>query len=102
VPSEEELRGIQNYLAGVFVLQNSTRGGIIGQLAFLNLHGLDESYLTEYVKNVFAVTPAEVQRMAQTYLRDEDMTLAIAGDVKKIKNQVEGVTQGLVDMTKAN
>jgi predicted Zn-dependent peptidase len=86
-PSEEELRGIQNYLAGVFVLQNSSPGGIIGQLAFLNLHGLPETYLTEYVKNVYAVTPAEVQRLAQTYLRDGEMTTVITGDVKKISAQ---------------
>ncbi|MGH7496533.1 MAG: M16 family metallopeptidase [bacterium] len=86
-PSGEELSGIQNYLAGVFVLQNSSPGGIIGQLAFLNLHGLPETYLTEYVKNVYAVTPAEVQRIAQTYLRDGEMTTVITGDVKKISAQ---------------
>jgi predicted Zn-dependent peptidase len=101
-PSEEELRGVQNYLAGVFVLQNSNRGGIINQLAFVNLHGLDDTYLTEYVKNIYAVTPADVQRMAQTYLRDEEMTLAITGDVKKIKKQVEEVTKGMIDITKTN
>ena len=101
-PSEEELNGVKNYLAGSFVRSNSARGGIIGQLAFLGLHGLDDSYLTEYVKNVFAVTPADVQRMAQTYLRDEDMTLAITGDVKKIKTQVEQVTQSMINVTKAN
>jgi zinc protease len=101
-PSEDELRGIQNYLAGVFVLQNSSRGGIVNQLTFVGLHGLDDTYLTEYVKNVYAVTPADVQRMAQTYLRDEDMTLAITGDVKKIKQQVEDVTKGMIDITKTN
>lgn len=101
-PSEEELNGVKNYLAGSFVRQNSARGGIIGQLAFLGLHDLDDSYVTEYVKNVFAVTPADVQRMAQTYLRDEEMTLAITGDVKKIKAPVEQVTKGMVNITKAN
>lgn len=101
-PSEEELRGVQNYLAGVFVLQNSNRGGIINQLAFVGLHGLDDTYMTEYVKNVYAVTPADVQRMAQTYLRDEEMTLTITGDVKKIKRQVEDVTKSMIDITKTN
>jgi predicted Zn-dependent peptidase len=86
-PSEEELRGIQNYLAGVFVLQNSSPGGIIGQLAFLNLHGLPDSFLTEYVKNIHAVTPGDVQRIAQTYLRDSEMTIVITGDMKKISSQ---------------
>ena len=31
-PSAQELKGIQNYLAGTFVLQNSSRVGIIAQL----------------------------------------------------------------------
>ncbi|HEY0037365.1 MAG TPA: pitrilysin family protein, partial [Longimicrobium sp.] len=31
-PGQEELRGIQNYLAGTFVLQNSTPQGIVGIL----------------------------------------------------------------------
>lgn len=87
-PDEEELRGIQNYMAGTFVLINSSRSGIIGQLAFMDLHGLDESYLTNYVKNVYAVTPKQVQKIAQNYLRDEEMTIVIAGDRKKIEKQV--------------
>ncbi|HWP81930.1 MAG TPA: pitrilysin family protein [Bacteroidota bacterium] len=88
VPSKDELAGIQNYMAGTFVLQNSSRGGIIGQLSFLSLHGLPDSYLTGYVKKVHAVTPHDVQRIAQTYLRDEEMTIVIAGDRGKIEPQV--------------
>lgn len=87
-PSAEELKGIQNYVAGTFVLQNSSRGGIIGQLAFLNLHGLPDSYLTEFVRNVHAVTPAYVQRIAVTYLQDDQMTIVIAGDRSQITDQV--------------
>jgi predicted Zn-dependent peptidase len=63
---------------------------------------LEEKFLTEYVKNIYAVTSAEVQRIAQTYLRDEDMTIAITGDVKKIKKQVKDVTKGMIDIAKMN
>jgi zinc protease len=87
-PTEEELQGFKNYLSGTFVLSNSNPGGIINQLAFLNLHGLPDSYLTEYVKTIHAITPAQVQKMAQTYLRDEDMVIVIAGDRKKIEKQL--------------
>jgi len=87
-PSQEELRGIQNYLAGTFVLQNSSRSGIINQLAFLNLHGLPDEYLTGYVRNVYAVKPEDVKRIARTYLRDQDMTLVVTGDKNKIDQQV--------------
>lgn len=87
-PPADELKGIQNYVAGTFVLQNSTRGGIINQLSFLNLHGLKDDYLTNFVKNVHAVTPADVQRITQTQIRDKDMTLVITGDKKKIESQI--------------
>lgn len=87
-PSEEELLGIKNYLAGVFVLQNSSRQGLIGQLAFLNLHGLDDSYLTGYVQKVLALKPQDVQRVAKEYLRNDRMTLVVVGDKSKVAEQV--------------
>ncbi len=87
-PSQEELRGIQNYLAGTFVLQNSSRGGIISQLAFLDLHRLPDEYLTGYVRNVYSVKPDDVKRIARTYLRDQDMTLVVTGDKSKIDQQL--------------
>ena len=87
-PPADELKGIQNYLAGIFVLRNSSPGGIIGQLSFLDLQGLPESYLTNYVKDLHAVTPEQVQETARKYLRMEDMIIVIAGDRKQIAKQV--------------
>jgi len=87
-PAESELQGIKNYLAGIFVLQNSSRQGVINQLAFVDLHGLDEKYLTTYVQNVFAVTPKDIQRIAQTYLLGDKMTLVVVGDKSKVADQV--------------
>jgi predicted Zn-dependent peptidase len=46
---------------------------------------------------VYAVTPADITRMMNTYLREGDMTIAIAGDVTKIKAQVEPFGQVLTD-----
>lgn len=83
-PPAEELRAIQNYLAGVFTLRNSTRGGIINVLNQVDLHGLDDSYLTEYVSRVYALTPEEISRTATEYLRPADMTLVVVGDRARI------------------
>jgi zinc protease len=88
-PPAEELQGIQNYVAGTFVLQNSDRNGIISQLQFLNLHGLDEDYLEEYVRRVYAVTPQEVQRIARQYLRPDATTIVVVGDESKIAQQLQ-------------
>lgn len=89
-PSKGELEGIQNYEAGVFVLQNSTPQGIISQLNFLDFHGLDESYLTDRVKMIHAVTPEKVQQLAKDNFKYEDMTLVLVGDKKQLEKQIEG------------
>jgi len=88
-PTDEELDGIKNYRAGVFVLQNSSPAGIIGQLAFLDLHGLDDSYLENYVKNVYAVSPEQVKEMTEKYLDYEKMTIVVVGDKKVIDKQLD-------------
>lgn len=88
-PSAEELKGIQNYEAGIFVLQNSTPGGIISQLNFLDFHGLPDSYLTDRVKNIYNVTPEKVQQVAKEYFKYEDMTLVLVGDKKQLEKQMK-------------
>ncbi len=87
-PSEAELKGIQNYLAGTFVLQNSSRAGIIGQLHFVDQHGLPDDYLNTYVSRVYAVTPAQVQQMAAKYIQPDKATIVVVGDTKVIADQV--------------
>jgi predicted Zn-dependent peptidase len=88
-PSKEELQGIQKYEAGIFVLQNSTPGGIINQLNFLDLHGLSDSYLTDRVKNIYAITPEKVQQIAKDYFKYENMTLVLVGDKKQLDKQMK-------------
>lgn len=87
-PTAAELQGIKNYLAGIFVIQNSSRAGIIGQLAFLDLHGLGDDYLNTYVQKVLAVTPADVQRAAQRHLQSDKMAIVVVGDKAKIADQL--------------
>lgn len=87
-PSAVELDGIKNYSAGIFVLQNSTRQGILNVLRYLDLHELPESYLTNYVSRVHALTPEDISATVRRYLREEDMTLVVVGDRGQISEQV--------------
>jgi predicted Zn-dependent peptidase len=88
-PTAQELQAVKNYAAGTFVLNNSTRGGIINQLEFVDLHDLPETYLRDYVSRVNAVTPAAVQQMAQKYISDDKATIVVVGDRKTIEEQVK-------------
>jgi zinc protease len=88
-PSGEELQGIQNYLAGIFVLRNTiSPDAIIGQLHFVDSQGLDRSYLSTYVQKVMEVKPTDVQGMAETYLVPSKMTIVVVGDKIKIADQI--------------
>jgi zinc protease len=86
--TDAELKGIQNYLSGIFVIQNSNRGALIGQLQNVDFQGLGENYLKTYVAKVNAVTPAVVQKMTQDYIKPEEMTIVVVGDKAKIADQL--------------
>jgi zinc protease len=88
-PSAAELKATQNYIAGVFVLQNSSRSGIINVLELVDLHGLPADYLKTFLKRVYAVTPQDVQRLAQKYIQDDKATIVVVGDRKVIEEQIK-------------
>ena len=72
----------------LFVLRNSSRGAIISQLAFTELHGLDASYLQTYVDKIYATTPAEVSNVVKQYLDVSKMHLVVVGDEADVKAQL--------------
>jgi zinc protease len=88
-PTATELKGIQDNMIGTYMMQGATRGGVIGLLRAINLHGLPESYITDYVKQVNTVTPADVSRVARQYIADDNFTIVIVGDRKAIEEQIK-------------
>jgi zinc protease len=88
-PLDEELKGIQSYISGLFVIQNSSRQALIGQLRYVDLQGLSDDYLKTYVQKVNAVTTAQVQAMTTKYIKPESMTIVVVGDKSKITEQLK-------------
>lgn len=87
-PATEELDGIQSYVAGNYVLRHATPGGILDQLEFLDLHGLDESWAAAYTDKVLALTATDIQRIAVDHLRPDEMTIVIVGDASAITEEI--------------
>jgi predicted Zn-dependent peptidase len=92
-PSEAEVNGIKNFLGGAFVIQNSSRAGIIGRLQYADLHELPGDYLETYVQKIFAVTPEQVQQTAK-YIATDRLTMVVVGDKAKITDQVAAYAGG--------
>jgi len=87
-PSNAELEGIKNYLSGVFVLRNSSRTLLIGQLEFVDLHRLGDDYLNTYVQKIYAVTAQQVEEMAQKYVNAQKLTMVVVGDKQTVTDQI--------------
>lgn len=92
-PAADELDAIKRYRAGLFVIGNSSPNGVLGQLAFIDLHGLPPEFLTHWVANMYAVTPQQVTQIAQRFILPARMTIVIVGDLKKIGDSVQSLPQ---------
>lgn len=89
-PPQQELKGIQNYLAGLFVLKNTiSPDAVIGQVHFVDSQGLSRTFLTDYVTKVGSVSPQDIQRVTETYLLPSKMTVVVVGDKSKIEEQLK-------------
>jgi zinc protease len=90
-PTAAELTSIKNYRNGIFVMSNATRGGLIGQFAFMDLHGLPTDWLTTFVERLYAVTPEQVSNATREHLDPKKMSAVIVGDLSKVRKQLESV-----------
>ncbi|MEM7105613.1 MAG: pitrilysin family protein [Bacteroidota bacterium] len=70
---EKELQKVRNYMMGVIL--NSLDGpfNVAAVIKTLILENVDTSFLDNLLKKIQTVTPAELQILAQKYLREEDM-----------------------------
>jgi Zn-dependent M16 (insulinase) family peptidase len=53
------------------------------------LHGLPADYLKTYVQRIYAVTPQDVQKLAEKYIQDDKATIVVVGDKKVIEEQIK-------------
>ncbi len=76
---DEELADSQAYLTGVLPLALETNAGVTSTLLNMEWHGLGLDYLQRYRSLIEAVTPADVQRVAQEYLGRDNKVIVVAG-----------------------
>jgi zinc protease len=89
--SDSELRTAKAYLAGNFPLSIETPNAIAAQVLEAMLYGLDLDELETYPDRINAVTPADIQRVARTYLRPESLSIVLVGDASTFLDDLPGV-----------
>ena len=92
----DELLKAKNYLALAFPGEFETTTDLSRRLEELILYRLPDDHFDRYVANVMAVTAAQVQRTAETYIQPSRFTVVIVGDRKTIEPGVRALELGPV------
>lgn len=96
--STEELEAAKSFLAGSFPLRLQTPGQIASQVAQIRLLGLPIEDLTEYREKINAVTAADLQRVAQEYVRPGRATIVVVGDATKVLEPLEAANIAPIEL----
>ncbi len=79
----------RNYIMGQFPPTLETASALAAMFAFLELYGLDRSYIDAYGAALEAATPVSVHNtISDVYPQAEDLVLVLVGDAERIRDEV--------------
>jgi len=94
----DELGRAKNYVSMRYPSAFESTGDISRRLEDMLVYKLPEDYFAKYVQNIQAVTPADVQRVAQKYIQPGRFTVVVVGDLKTIESGVRALNLGPVKL----
>lgn len=100
-PSEDELRGVRDYLVGVFPLRFETTGGIASAIEPLAVYDLPNDWWHTYRTSLESVTAEDVHRVARELVRPEEALILLTGDAQQLRGDLEGADLGPVEVIPA-
>lgn len=83
----EELDDAKNFLTGVFPIRAETQEGLTNLIVNQELYGLPHDYLQTYRDHVRAVSVEDVQRVANEFIRPDELAIIVVGDAAEILQQ---------------
>ncbi len=76
---DAELDDTQAYMTGVIPLTLETNAGVASTLLNMEWYDLGLDYLERYAAQIYAISAADVQRVAAQYIKPELCTVVVAG-----------------------
>ncbi len=77
--SEEELNLVRNYMLGTFLRSADGPFALADKFKGIYDYGLDYSYYKRYVSTIKNIRAEDLQKLANKYLRDEDLVQLVVG-----------------------
>ena len=93
VPAEE-VEKAKNYLALLMPRSFETTGSMASSLAQMFVYNLPADYYATYTQRIRAVTPADVQRVAEKYIQPDKFAVVVVGDRKVIEPGIKALNLG--------
>jgi len=75
----EELTVVKNYLLGNFISSFETSFALADKFKNIYFFGQDYSYYDKYIDKINAITPLEIQGLANKYLNKSEFSLVVVG-----------------------
>ena len=94
----QELQKIKNFVALRLPDQLETTQEVAGQLAALEIYGLDASFFDDYVQRIMAVTADDLRRVANQYVRPDRAVVVVVGDRQVVEAAVRAANVGPVEI----
>jgi zinc protease len=77
--SIDELSRVKNYMLGNFLRQSDGPIQMMENFKNIYFNDLDKMYYADFIQAIHALQPHDIVRLANYYLKKEDMTIVVAG-----------------------
>jgi zinc protease len=95
-PTEKEVRFAKDTLVRALPGQNETSSQVAGSYADILTYGLPDTYLNDFVGEVEALTPPQLQAAGAELVHPEALTWIVVGDLSVIETNVRKLDIGEV------
>ena len=98
---ETELREARDYQIGIFPLRFESTGGIAVAIEPIATYGLADEFWQTYRDRIEAVGEAEAHAAAVELIRPEELLILAVGDAAKVRESVEALNLGPLEVVAA-
>jgi zinc protease len=101
-PTDQEIRFAKDTLVRALPGKNETAGEVAASYADILAYGLPDNYLNEFVGQVEALTPQQLQAAGAELVHPEQLTWIVVGDLAAIEPSVRNLSIGEVKVLDAD
>jgi zinc protease len=87
--TDQEVNEAKGFLKGAITQIIATPEDLARNLIVLDMYGIPESYLSNYIKNVEAISTSDVNKVIKKYFDPENLDIIIFGSKAKAYHQVK-------------